>query len=135
MSTQSIKRKLRNPIHNPIDWAGKFSSDFFETDGSYKPLGFPISFNVTDEFKNIKFKDFELPFLSQPSGLTQVLLYSNYWKKEYRNLDFTGTTCEQAIKKILTFYKHKTYRRNIKEYTHCYGVYIEKGIATIDLHW
>jgi len=70
-----------------------------------------FEFCITDKFKDIEFDEDQKALLDNPSGLTQVLLCSNWWDKKYRRLDFTGTTNEEAIKKILTFYKHKTYRR------------------------
>jgi hypothetical protein len=70
-----------------------------------------FDFMITDEFHEIEFDDDQKDILKHPSGLINVLLISNYWNRKYRLLDFRGTTNEEAIKKILTFYKHKTYRR------------------------
>jgi hypothetical protein len=102
-----------------------------------------IGFNVTDTFKDIleMIKDDQKKLLKEPSGLTEVLLISNYWggnamdlnKQKHRLLDFTGTTNEQAIKKILSFYSHKTHRRLIGDHTFFEGFYEKNGKAFIML--
>jgi hypothetical protein len=61
--------------------------------------------------------------LTKPSNLTKVLLISDYWKDKHRLLDFTGTTVKEAIDKIITFYKHKTYRRLVGDHTFFEGFY------------
>ena len=80
-----------------------------------------FEFAVTDTFENILMEEDQKALLDKPSGLTQVILCSN-WGKKYRKVDFTGTTNEEAIKKILTFYKHKTYRRLIGDHIFFGGV-------------
>ena len=83
-----------------------------------------FEFNITDEFADIlaEMEEDQKALLDKPSGLTQVLLCSNYWDKKYRQVDFTGTTNEEAIKKILRFYKHKTYRRLVGDHTFFEGI-------------
>jgi hypothetical protein len=83
-----------------------------------------FEFNITNEFADIltEMEEDQKALLDKPSGLTQVLLCSNYWDKKYRQVDFTGTTNEEAIKKILTFYKHKTYRRLVGDHTFFEGI-------------
>ena len=80
-----------------------------------------INFNITSKFDDIQFNDDQRALLNQPSNMTRVVLISSYSvhdasKHKYRLLDFTGTTVEQAIRKILTFYRHKTYRRLIGDH-------------------
>ena len=79
------------------------------------PLNF-FTFNVCDTFNEIEFSYEQKELLSMPSELNRVLLCSNWWKKHYRLLDFSGTTNEEAIKKMLTFYKHKTFRRLVGDH-------------------
>lgn len=83
-----------------------------------------FEFVVTDTFENIltEMEEDQKALLDKPSGLTQVILCSNWRDKKYRKVDFTGTTNEEAIKKILTFYKHKTYRRLIGDHTFFGGI-------------
>jgi hypothetical protein len=83
-----------------------------------------FEFNVTDTFENVleMMAEEQKALLGKPSGLTQVILCSNWRDKKYRKVDFTGTTNEEAIKKILTFYKHKTYRRLIGDHTFFGGI-------------
>jgi hypothetical protein len=82
---------------------------------------FPINnyeFVITNEFKDIetKMSREQTSRLNQPSGLGEVLLRTDYFGGKCRRLDFTGTTNEEAIKKILTFYKHKTFRRMVGDH-------------------
>ena len=81
-------------------------------------------FNIKDTWEEIYASlvsnvehEHKADMLKKPSGLTKVLLCSHWWKKQYREVDFTGTTNEEAIKKILTFYKHKTHRRCVGDHT------------------
>lgn len=93
-------------------------------------MEYPINhfeFAITDQFGNIEMTDEQKAMLNQPSGLTRVLLISNWWEHKTRLLDFTGTTNEEAIKKILTFYKHKTYRRLVGDH-----IFFEGFTPTID---
>ena len=78
-----------------------------------------FEFNITNTFEEVleMMEAEQKALLDKPSGLTQVLLCSNWWDKKYRQVDFTGTTNEEAIKKILVFYKHKTYRRLVGDHT------------------
>jgi hypothetical protein len=94
-----------------------------------------FDFVVVENFKDMEFTDEQLALLRHPSGLTNVLLCSNYWKQKYRLLDFTGTTVEDAIKKILTFYRHKTFRRLIGDHIFFEGFTIDddNGLAIINL--
>jgi hypothetical protein len=71
--------------------------------------------------------------LSEPSGLTEVLLLSDWLKQKYCLVNFTGTTNEQAIKKILTFYKHKTIRRGVGDHIFFEGFDMIDGKARISL--
>ncbi len=93
-----------------------------------------LRFAVVDPFEAIVFDNSQKAIMDQQSGLTNVLLISNYEKIKYRLLDFTGTTNEQAIKKILTFYKHKTYRRLIDNHIFFEGFHqTEDGYSVINL--
>lgn len=85
-------------------------------------------FNITDDFETILKEEFtteeQKNILKKPSGLTEVLLLTSYKKgNRYRRLDFTGTTNEEAIKKILKFYKHKLYRRQVGDHIYFEGFY------------
>lgn len=153
--SQPIKRKLRNPIHNPVTASMEPITDDTIVENIVcnkcgntlpphtikvhldatnkihecphiheKEPKLPINnfdFDVTTDFNTSGLTEDEKALLSQPSGLTRALLISNYKANKYRELDFTGTTCEQAIKKILTFYKHKTYRRLLGNNIICEG--------------
>lgn len=97
-------------------------------DNDTKPKDEGISnfdFSITLKFENIleTMEEEQKALLDKPSGLTQVLLCSNWRDDKYRQVDFTGTTNEEAIKKILTFYKHKTYRRLIGDHIFFEGFY------------
>jgi hypothetical protein len=92
-----------------------------------------FEFCVTAKFEDIEFDEEQRELLKKPSNLTDVLLISDYWGKKYRLVDFTGTTNEEAIKKILTFYKHKTYRRGVGDHIFFEGFYIKDGKAEIVL--
>ena len=143
--SQPTKRKLRNPIHNPVDWAKSPLINFIENyEDEEKQEELPINnfmFCVTHDFKDLQMlsdedesgEEIERVSLTDPSGLTKVLLCSDYWKKKYREVDFTGTTCEQAIKKILTFYKHRTLRSGIRDHIFFEGFYMINGMYTIAL--
>jgi hypothetical protein len=77
-----------------------------------------FQFNVTSNFEDIYIPDDLKHILNNPSNLHNVIMpyqyhYNNIHKS--RILDFTGTTIQQAIQKILTFYKHQTFRRMIGE--------------------
>jgi hypothetical protein len=72
-----------------------------------------MRFPVVADFEQILFTPEQRLELSQPSDLTNAHLCSNWNKQSYRTVDFTNTSVEEAIRKILTFYKHKTYRRLI----------------------
>ncbi len=92
-------------------------------------------FAVVDPFEAIVFDDAQRAILDQPSGLTNVLLISDIQKGKCRLLDFTDTTIEQAINKILTFYKHKTYRRLIGDHIFFEGfIETEDGYNLINLN-
>jgi len=54
--------------------------------------------------------------LDEPSGLTKVMLLSDWWKQTHRLVDFTGTTNKEAIQKILYFYQHKGHRRGVGDH-------------------
>ena len=75
-----------------------------------------FEFCITMDFDDIEFDDEQRELLKKPSDLTDVLLISDYWNHKHRLIDFTGTTNEEAIKKILTFYKHKTHRRLVGDH-------------------
>jgi hypothetical protein len=93
-----------------------------------------FKFNVTDQFENIIFNDNQRNILDNVSGLSNVLLCSDWLKQKYRMLDFTGTTNEEAIKKILVFYKHRTFRRLIGYHTNFEGLVINSdGNVIINL--
>jgi hypothetical protein len=65
--------------------------------------------------------------LDEPSGMGKVLLCSD-WPYKFRLVDFSNTTNRQAIKKILTFYKHKTYRRGIGDHIFFEGFMIGDNV-------
>jgi hypothetical protein len=89
-----------------------------------------IEFNITSDYDTIVKEECitneHKEMLNKSSGLTDVLLMTSY--NRFRRVDFTGTTNEQAIKKILTFYKHKTYRRLVGDH-----IYFE-GFHTIEMN-
>ena len=70
---------------------------------------------VVEEIKEVYGDDISC-FLKDPSGLGHVLLTSDWWKDEERLVSFKGTNVEQAIDKILRFYRHKTYRRGVGDH-------------------
>ena len=99
-------------------------------------------FSITSDFEDIEFDEEQQQLLNEPSNLTKVLLISDYWggramdlrKRKTRLLDFTGTTNEQAIKKILAFYKHKSFRRGVGDHTFFEGfTFTEDGKAYVSL--
>lgn len=73
--------------------------------------------------------------LDEPSGLGQVDIVKRHFNcpldVRYRTLDFTGTTVREAIQKILKFYTHKTYRREIGDHTFFEGVEVYEGIPRL----
>jgi len=109
--TPSVHLNAAHPIHKcPHD-----------EDGDCDMLEFPINiyeFVTINEFKDIEaeMSDGQKLRLKKPSGLGEVLLRTDYFGGKCRRLDFTGTTNEEAIKKILTFYKHKTFRRMVGDH-------------------
>jgi hypothetical protein len=64
--------------------------------------------------------------LDEPSGLEHVLLEKRHFcvplDIRFRVLDFTGTSVRQAIQKILTFYTHKTFRKEIGDHIYFDGI-------------
>ncbi len=94
-----------------------------------------FTFLITDRFEEIEFDEEQRLQLNQPSELADVLLCSDWWKQKYRLIDFRGTTNEEAIKKILVFYKHKTFRRLIGDHIFFEGFRIEtdSGFDVIQL--
>jgi hypothetical protein len=83
-----------------------------------------LTFNIDDNPSvDQMYMDFAgiMPPRNEPSNLTRVLLCSHWQKQKYRELDFTGTTNGEAIQKLLTFYNHKTFRKNIGTHTLCIG--------------
>jgi hypothetical protein len=76
-----------------------------------------FKFNVTDNFNDINFSNEQKNILTEQSNLEYVLLCTNWEKQKYNLLDFRGTTNEDVIKNILTFYGHKTFRKHIDKYT------------------
>lgn len=76
-----------------------------------------FEFNITDDFEEIEFEEDQKALLPMPSGLTKVRLCINWWDHKYKEVDFTGTTCEEAVKKILAFYANKAYRRGVGDHT------------------
>jgi hypothetical protein len=71
--------------------------------------------------------------LDEPSGLSLILIPSRIFMNpldiRYRVLDFSGTTVRQAFQKILTFYKHKTYRREVGDHIFFEGIDEHRTIA------
>jgi len=98
-----------------------------------------LSFTITDTWDEVEKwwdenPDYE-PLrkrLDEPSGLSLILIPTRIYMVpldiRYRVLDFTGTTVKQAFQKILTFYKHKTYRREVGDHIFFEGVY-ERTVA------
>lgn len=110
-------------LHRIIQTIKPFDKYDGKTDLSFwdKPKDEGINnfeFNITNTFEEVleTMEAEQKALLGKPSGLTQVLLCSNWWDKKYRQVDFTGTTNEEAIKKILVFYKHKTHRRLVGDH-------------------
>jgi hypothetical protein len=87
-----------------------------------------FEFCVTDDYTTIYnyLPEKHIRVLHNLSRLTNVLLCSNMLRDKWRQVDFTGTTNAEAIKKILLFYKHKTHRRLIGEYIYFKGFDIER---------
>jgi hypothetical protein len=100
-------------------------------------MEFPINrfaFPVTARWNDIAFTEEEQVLLSEPSGLNDVLMCSNWNQQTYRCIDFAGTTNEEAIKKILIFYSHGTYRRLIGNRTTYNGFHVgDKGYPILSL--
>jgi hypothetical protein len=92
-----------------------------------------FNFLVTDSYDEIEFTDKQQQLLHHPSYLNFVLLCNNWWKQTYRLLNFTGTTNEEAIKKILVFYKHKTFRRLIGDHIFFEGFNITSNGVILNL--
>ena len=68
------------------------------------------------------------------SGLKEVLLCTQtFGDRKYRLVDFTGTTVKEAIEKILTFYKHKTFLKNIYDNTFFEGFNLRDGKMYMNL--
>lgn len=78
-----------------------------------------FNFPVIVPFDDMNWTQEEKALMNEPSGLTYVLLYSNYRDRKTRILNFTGTSIEQAIRGILSFYKHRTFRRLLGENVYC----------------
>lgn len=86
-------------------------------------ITFPVVADVDLEFSEYA------TVLAEPSGLGMVHLCSNWAKQTYRSVDFSNTTNAEAIQKILTFYRHGTYRRMVG--THIYFDGIENGVILL----
>jgi hypothetical protein len=74
--------------------------------------------------------------LDEPSGLDDVdIIYRHFnlprLDMRWRILNFSGTTVRQAIQKILRFYTHKTYRREIGDHTFFEGIKPHRGIPRL----
>lgn len=83
-------------------------------------MTYPLSiyeFHINDSIEDIikGMTDEQLLQLNKPSGLTHACLYSDWGNKKTRILWLGGTNYE-AIVKILTFYKHKTYNRLVGDH-------------------
>jgi hypothetical protein len=70
---------------------------------------------VVEEIKEI-YGDDITKHLKEPSGLGHVLLMSDWWNDKWRVVSFKDTTVEQAIDKIIRYYRHKTYRRGVGDH-------------------
>ncbi len=90
-----------------------------------------FAFPVTAAWNDLAFTEEERTLLSLPSGLSNVLLCSNINTMVNRVLDFEGTTNEEAIKKILTFYSHRTFRRMIGDHIQFSGIHIGDEVYPI----
>jgi len=106
-----------------LDWLKQMGDGSFQEKVDTEDINL-YEFNIKDTWEQIyvslvidKDHEYKVSVLEKPSGLTKVLLLSNWEKQHYREVDFTGTTNEEAIKKILAFYKHKTYRRLVGDHT------------------
>jgi hypothetical protein len=77
-----------------------------------------FNFTVTRDWISIyeKIDDTQKALLNQPSNLKMVSLISDYWNRKNRRIDLTGTTVEEAIKKILEFYTDDKHRRLIGDH-------------------
>jgi hypothetical protein len=90
-----------------------------------------IDWWLADEENLGRYKEYLLK-LNEPSGLGYVLLPKRHFLVpkvdiRYRIVDFSGTSVKQAIDKILKFYKHKTFRREIGDHTFFEGFIMEGG--------
>lgn len=76
------------------------------------------TFHINDSIEEIikEMTDEQLLQLNKPSGLTSVCLLSDWWNQKTRIVEFSNTTNYEAIVKILTFYKHKTYNRMVGDH-------------------
>ena len=92
-----------------------------------------LTFDVTDTWEQVQQWWDECPEyndmrtkLDEPSNLTKVDIPRRHFvcplDIRYSTLDFTGTTVRQAIQKILTFYTHKTYRKEIGDHIFFEGI-------------
>jgi hypothetical protein len=120
-----------------IDPARKVDRRFFDVGNTMTdihPAINTLTFSITDTWDEVeKWWDENPEYeplrkrLDEPSGLSLIKIPSRIFMVpldiRYRVLDFTGTTVRQAFQKILTFYKHKTYRREVGDHTFFEGVY------------
>jgi hypothetical protein len=76
MSTQSIKRKLRNPIHNPVDWA-------YDTLTKLKKKKWEEVYNSTDEQQGVIHEYYGQPgIFYQTYGKGGKGGWGGYWQRE-----------------------------------------------------
>jgi hypothetical protein len=98
-----------------------------------------LTFNVTDSWKQLEEWWDECPEyndlrkqLDEPSGLENVDIVKRHFTCpldiRFRTLNFSGTTVRQAIQKILKFYTHKTYSREIGDHTFFEGIEVLEGV-------
>jgi hypothetical protein len=99
-----------------------------------------LTFSVTDTWKEVEAWWDECPeyddlrkSLDEPSGVEEVDIVRRHYNCpldiRYNTLDFSGTTVRQAIQKILKFYTHKTYRREIGDHTFFEGIEVFEGYS------
>ncbi len=92
-----------------------------------------FQFLVTEPFNPAHCTDDQKALLGAPSELTEVFLCYNWRQQKWRPLNFEGTTVQQAIQKIITFYGHRTHRRLIGNLTQFAGVEDADGYMYISL--
>jgi hypothetical protein len=81
--------------------------------------------NVSDDIEGARSK------LNEPSGLTKIRVPTYYG---YKLVDFTGTTNEQALKKLLNFYSEPLMAESRGDHIYFEGFYLMKD-GTYCIFW